>query len=224
MVLAAGASGSQAAEAMQQLCEAYWYPLYAYVRRRGSNAHDAQDLTQEFFALLLQRNDLARMKRENGRFRSFLLASLQHFLVNEWKKANRLKRGGGKTILSIDQTVGEHRYAAEPAHDLSPDKLFERRWAMTLLDRAINHLREEHAASNKLEIFEQLKVFLTGIENGPSYAELSVKLGMSENALKMAISRLRRRYREILRTEIAHTVASADDIEDEIRHLFTALG
>jgi RNA polymerase sigma-70 factor (ECF subfamily) len=224
VVLAAGASGSQAAQAMQQLCRAYWYPLYAYIRRRGSNSHDAQDLTQEFFAQILQRDDLAGVRREKGRFRSFLLASLQHFLTNEWKKENRLKRGGGKSIVSIDQTDGEHRYAAEPVHDLSPDKLFERRWAMTLLDRAINHLRDEHAAASKLEIFQQLKVFLTGAENGPKYAELGGQLGLSENALKMAVSRLRRRYREILRAEIAHTVASADDIEDEIRHLFAALG
>ncbi|MFI5381613.1 MAG: RNA polymerase sigma factor [Tepidisphaerales bacterium] len=225
IVLAAGSEGSsRAVEAMQRLCRAYWYPLYAYIRRRGNAAHDAQDLTQEFFALLLQRHDLADVRREKGRFRSFLLASLDHFLANERKKANRLKRGGGRIIVSIDPVSAEHRYAQEPWHDLSPDKLFERRWAMTLLEQAINHLRQEFLIADKLPLFERLKVYLTGDQNGPAYADMGAQLGLGEAAVKMAVSRLRRRYREVLRAEIAQTVASAEDIEDEIHHLFAAVG
>jgi RNA polymerase sigma-70 factor (ECF subfamily) len=225
IVLGAGdQSSSRAGEAMQRLCQIYWYPLYAFIRQRGSTAHDAQDLTQEFFAQLLLRQDLTQVRREKGKFRSFLLASLQHFMANERKKAGRLKRGGGQNIISIDAESAERRYALEPSHDLGPDKLFERRWAMTLLDQAIEQLRLEFVRSNKLALFEQLKVFLTGDENGPAYCDLGAKLAMTEAAVKMAVSRLRRRYREILRAQIENTVAGPDDIEDEIRHLFTALG
>ena len=168
MVLLAGADDSSRADAaMQELCRAYWYPVYAYIRRRGGNPDDSQDITQEFFAELLRRDDLAHVRREKGRFRSFLLASLEHFLSNERKKANRLKRGGGKTIVSIDPVWAEARYACEPSHDLTPDKLFDRRWAMTLLDQAIERLRQEFAKADKSLLFERLKVFLTGDENGP---------------------------------------------------------
>ena len=225
LVLVAGLDGSsRAAEAMQQLCRAYWYPLYAFIRQRGSTPHDAQDLTQEFFAQLLKRRDMATVRREKGKFRSFLLASLQHFLTNERKKAGRLKRGGGQTVISIDPASAEQRYASEPSHDLGPDKLFERRWAMTLLDQAIEHLRQEFVKAGKLPLFERLKIFLTGDENAPPYIDIGAKVGLSEAAVKMAVSRLRRRYREVLRAQIEQTVASAEDIEDEIRHLFAALG
>ncbi|HET6250851.1 MAG TPA: sigma-70 family RNA polymerase sigma factor [Tepidisphaeraceae bacterium] len=225
LVLVAGAQGSsRAAEALAELCGVYWYPLYAYVRRHGSSPHDAQDLTQEFFAELLRRSDLAGVGREKGRFRSFLLASMKHFLANERKKANRLKRGGGKVILSIDPISAEDRYAREPSYDLTPEQLFERRWAMTLLEQTIERLRQEFVKAGKGRLFERLKVFLTGDENGPRYADVGAELGLTEAAVKMAVSRLRRRYREILRSQIDETVASAQDVEDEIRHLFTSLG
>jgi RNA polymerase sigma-70 factor (ECF subfamily) len=224
LVLAAGAEGSsRAAEAMEQLCRAYWYPLYAFVRQHGRTPHDAQDLTQEFFAELLRRRDLSAVGREKGKFRSFLLASLQHFLANERKKATRLKRGGGKIVVSIDAAAAENRYAGELSHDLAADKLFERRWAMALLEQAIEQLRQEFVKAGKLPLFERLKIYLTGDKNGPPYAQVAASLGLSEAAVKMAVSRLRRRYREVLRGQIGQTVASADEIEDEIRHLFTAL-
>jgi DNA-directed RNA polymerase specialized sigma24 family protein len=181
-------------------------------------------LTQEFFTLLLRRHDLAGVRREKGRFRSFLLASLEHFLSNERKKANRLKRGGGKIRVSIDPVSAEERYAREPSHDLAPDKLFERRWALALLGQVIDQLREEFRRANKSPLFEQLKVFLTGEGNGPAYADLAAQIGLTEAAVKMAVTRLRRRYRDVLRLHIAKTVATADDVEDEIRHLFAALG
>lgn len=225
IVLAAGSGGSPcAAAAMQQLCRAYWFPIYAHVRRCGRGAHDAQDLTQEFFATLLQRDDLARVRPEKGRFRSFLLASVGHFLANQRKKATRLKRGGGKIIISIDPALAEERYGREPSHDSTPEKLFERTWAMTLLGQVIDELREEARRANKLCLFESLKVFLTGEGDGPIYAKVGAQLDMTEAAVKMAVSRLRRRYRDILRAQIARTVATDDEIDEEIRHLFIALG
>ena len=225
IVLAAGLGGSpSAAAAMQQLCCAYWFPIYAHVRRLGRDAHDAQDLTQEFFAMLLQRNDLARLGRERGRFRSFLLASVEHFMANQRKKAARLKRGGGRIIISIDPSSAEERYGREPSHDSTPEKLFERTWAMTLLGQIIDELREEARRANKLCLFESLKVFLTGKDDGPTYAKVGAQHDMTEAAVKMAVSRLRRRYRDILRAQIARTVATADEIDEEIRHLFIALG
>jgi RNA polymerase sigma factor (sigma-70 family) len=224
VVLAAGAEGaSVAAEAMQQLCRVYWYPLYAFVRRCGNSPDDAQDLTQEFFALLLKRSDLAGVRREKGRFRSFLLASAKHFLSNERKKARRLKRGGGRHIISIDSCSAEHRYACEPSHDLTPEQLFERRWVMTLLDNTLDQLRGEFIKAGKAAVFERLSVFLTGDENGPRYGDVGADLGLTEASVKMAVSRLRRRYRQILRTQIGQTVAGEEDIKAEIQHLFTVL-
>jgi RNA polymerase sigma-70 factor (ECF subfamily) len=224
LVLAAGGDGVEAHAALEQLCRIYWYPLYAYIRQQGRTAPDAQDLTQEFFAQLLTRRDLARIQREKGRFRSFLLASLTHFLANERKKANRLKRGGGQVLVSIDAAIGERRYASEPSHELDPQKLFERRWAIALLEQAVDTLRQEFVKSGKSSLFEQLKVFLTGDNNGPRYADVGANVGLSEAAVKMAVSRLRRRYRQVLLTQIECTVPARDDVEDELRYLFAALG
>ena len=224
IVLAAGLGGSpSAAAAMEQLCCSYWFPIYAHVRRCGWAAPDAQDLTQEFFSMLVERDDLARVGREKGRFRSFLLASVGHFMANQRKKAGRLKRGGGKIIISINSASAEERYGREPSHDSTPEKLFERTWAITLLGQVMDELREEARRANKLSLFESLKVFLTGEDDGPTYAKVGSQHDMTEAAVKMAVSRLRRRYRDILRTQIARTVATADEIDEEIRHLFIAL-
>jgi RNA polymerase sigma factor (sigma-70 family) len=223
VLAAAGGDAPGVTAALEKLCRAYWYPLYAYVRRRGFSKHDAQDLTQEFFARLLEKNFLAEARRERGRFRSFLLAALNHFLANEWKRAHRLKRAGGKMILPLQTEDGETRYGAEPAHESTPERIFERRWALTLLEQAIIRLREEFAASGKGAKFEQLKAFLTGDDTAPSYAEIAPRLGVSEDALKMTVSRLRKRYRELLRAAVAETVANPQEVDDELRHLRAAL-
>ncbi len=223
-VLAAGRSDStHARTALEKLCRDYWFPLYAYVRRQGHDAHDAQDLTQEFFARLLEKNYLADVQREKGRFRSFLLAAMKHFLANEWHRANAQKRGGGQKLIPLEAGDAESRYGVEPAHNESPDKLFERRWALTVLDLVLTRLREEHVASGKINNFDALKGCLTGDRALLPYAELGATLGMSEGAVKVAVHRLRQRYRELLRAEIANTVATAAEVEEEMRHLFAAL-
>ncbi|MBM3891070.1 MAG: RNA polymerase sigma factor, partial [Verrucomicrobia bacterium] len=188
VVLRAGRSDStRARDALAQLCEAYWYPLYAYVRRRGHSPHDAQDLTQEFFARILERHDIARASPERGRFRSFLLASLNHFLANEWDKARAKKRGGGQTLLRLDDKDAEGRYAIEPADDAAPDKLFERRWALTLLERVLARLREEFVTAGKTKLFERLKGFMTSEGGDTNYAQAGAELGMTEGNVKVAV-------------------------------------
>jgi RNA polymerase sigma factor (sigma-70 family) len=224
VVLQAGENDSpQAAEALAALCRAYWYPLYAYVRRQGHDFADAQDLTQEFFARLLARKDLRLADRKRGRFRTFLLTSLKHFLINEWNKANRAKRGGGQQPISLDAEETETRFRAEAADGRSPDKAFERRWAMVLLDRVLDQLQIEFAAVERGQMFEELKSFLTGEDNESSYAEIGRRLGMTEGSVKVTVHRLRRRYRELLRAEIARTVEDPEAIDEEMRHLFAAL-
>ena len=217
------ASDTQAREALENLCRAYWYPLYAFVRRQGVSPEDAQDLTQAFFEKLIEKNFLADVQREKGRFRSFLLAALKHFLANEWDKARAQKRGGGVVHVPIDTASAETRYGLEPAHFDSPEKLFERRWAITLLDRVLERLRDEHVEAGKADLFEQLKPCLTAEKASLSYAELGARVGLSEGAVKVAVHRLRQRYRELLRAEIAETVDSPGEVEEELRHLFTAL-
>ena len=224
LVLAAGnPSSPQSAAALAALCETYWYPLYAYVRRRGHDADDTQDLTQAFFARLLEKNDLAAAERERGKFRSFLLTSLKHFLSNEWDRVHAKKRGGGRTPVSIDFGAAEGRYHLEPSHELTAEKIFDRRWALSLLVQVLARLREESAQAEKSQMFELLKVFLTGEKAPVSNRELAGELTMTEGALKVAVHRLRRRYRELLRAEIGQTVADSEEIEQEIRDLFTAM-
>jgi RNA polymerase sigma-70 factor (ECF subfamily) len=224
VVLAAGRGDStRARPALEKLCRNYWYPLYAFVRRLGHGAHDAEDLVQGFFAVCLQKNYLGMAEQAKGRFRSFLLIALKRFLANEWDKARTLKRGGAQASISLDSLTAEHRYALEPADHLSADKLFERRWALTLLDQVVIRLRDEHAASGKIEQFEQLKECITAAGRGTPYAELAARLGVSEGAVKVAVHRLRQRYRELLEEEIANTVASPEEIEAERRHLLAAL-
>ena len=210
-------------EALNRLCLIYWYPLYAYVRRHGHSQEEAQDLTQSFFARLLERKYLQFADRSRGRFRTFLITSLKHFLINEWKQAKCEKRGGGRQIISLDAEATETRFRAEPADESSPDKAFERRYATILLGRVLERLEGEFAAVKRSEVFEELKFSLTGEENESSYAEIARRLGMTEGNLKVTVHRLRHRYRELLREEIAMTVDSPEAIDDEIRYLMSAL-
>jgi RNA polymerase sigma-70 factor (ECF subfamily) len=224
VLAAAGQSDSTSSrDALEKLCRNYWVPIYAFVRRQGHSPHDSQDLTQEFFARLLEKNYLAEADRAKGRFRSFLLASLKHFLANERDKANAQKRGGGKVFISIDSDAVETAFGAELTQEATADKIFERRWALALLDQVLRRLREEYARDGKEKQFGQLKQTLTEASRSVPYAEIAARLGISEGAVKVAVHRLRQRYRELLRAEISDTVAGADEIEDEIRSLFTAL-
>ena len=224
VVLSAGRSDTTRAQAaLARLCQAYWYPLYAYVRRRGYAAHDAQDLTQEFFARLLEQNWLAQADWERGRFRTFLLAALSHFLANEWDKARALKRGGAVQIVPLQLDSAETRYGQEPADPLTPEQCFERRWALALLEEVLNRLREEHAAASTREMFDALKPCLVGDRQAQPYAELAATLGMTEGAVKVAVHRLRQRYRQLLREEIANTVAMPEEVNEEMHHLFSVL-
>lgn len=221
MVLSARGDTTGAKTALAALCEAYWYPLYVFVRRQGHPPHDAQDLTQEFFARLLEKGWLGGVARERGRFRSFLLASMKHFLANEWDRAHALKRGGCATVLRLDEKDAEGRYRHEPADQTTAEHLYDRRWALTLLDQVLTRLRTEMAQAGKLEQFELLKFSLTGEQ--AVYADVACALRMTEAALKVAVHRLRQRYRALIRAEIAQTVANPAEVDDELRHLFATL-
>ena len=205
------------------MCQTYWHPLYAYVRRLGHSPPDAQDLTQEFFARLLEKNYLADADESRGRFRSFLLAALKHFLANEWDKASAQKRGGGQILIPIDFNAAETTCHFEPADETTAEKIFERRWALTLLDQVLRRLRAEFVRDGKEKLFEELKPTLTEASRSVRYAEIAARLGATEGAVKVAVHRLRQRYREVLRAEIADTVASPGEVEDELRSLFAAL-
>ncbi len=225
VVLAAGDSRQpEARRALSQLCEAYWYPLYAYVRRRVKNSADAQDLTQAFFAHLLEKGAVARADRARGRFRAFLLTSLENFLVNEWEKAGATIRGGRTVKLSIDLDAGESKYRIEPAHTLTPEKLFERRWVTTLLEQVLARLRTELDDAGKVEDFEHLKEGLTGDCRTLDFKKVAAALGTTPAAAKQAAYRLRKRYRELFRQEVARTVADASEVDEEIRRLLAAVG
>lgn len=224
LVVAAGRRSSpRSREALATLCGTYWYPLYACVRAQGYTPHDAQDLTQEFFARLLERNDFAAADRAKGRFRSYLSAALKHFLANARDHARARKRGSGRVPIPLDFATAEGRFSHEPVHTITPDKAFARRWALTLLEQVLAQLREEFVVAGKGEFFDRLKVFLSGEKNAVSHADIAADLKMTEGAVKVAVHRLRRRYRELLRGEIAQTVADPDEIDDEIRELFAAL-
>jgi RNA polymerase sigma-70 factor (ECF subfamily) len=224
VVVEAGQSDSpKASQAMAQLCQTYWYPLYAYVRRKGYQAPDAQDLTQEFFARLLARNYVTGAERSRGKFRSYLLGTLEHFLAKEWRRTHAEKRGGGRAAFSLDGMDAENRYLLEPAHDLTPAKIFDRRWATTLLDEAMARLAKECQADQKEDLFEAVKPLLSGDSAGVSYAEMAGSLNMSEGALKVAVHRLRQRYGELVRAEIAQTVADPKEVDQELHYLLAAL-
>ncbi|HEY3864175.1 MAG TPA: sigma-70 family RNA polymerase sigma factor [Verrucomicrobiae bacterium] len=223
VVLAAGhRSTPETNAALEELCRTYWYPLYAFVRRHGHSREDAEDLTQSFFARFLQKNHLEKLRSEHGKFRAFLVASLKHFLANEWDSANRQKRGGGIPTLSLDWQDADARYQIDPADNLSPDKIYDRAWAVTLLARVIARLREEHAADGKAPLFDRLKPFLTVGKGDISCAQAAAELGMTEGAVRVSIHRLRRRYRELLREEIAQTLSDPAQMEEEMRALFSA--
>ncbi len=224
VVLAAGRDDSpEAATALEKLCTAYWYPLYAYVRRRGYGAEDARDLTQGFFARLLRRNPFPHLQPMGAKFRSFLLVSLNHYLANEWQKDHAQKRGGNCARLPIDTTESETRYALEAADAMAPDEAYERRWAEAVLLQALKALREEQIAEGKQEVFDALAGNLTGTEETLPYAELAHRLGSTEAALRSAAHRMRRRYGVLLRQQVAHTVASLAEVDEELRHLLAAL-
>jgi RNA polymerase sigma-70 factor (ECF subfamily) len=220
VVLAAGQGTSLSArEALEQLCRTYWYPLYAYVRRRGYGHEDAQDLTQGFLLQLLEHRSFARVDRNKGRFRSFLLGGLNNFLADQRDRANAQKRGGGHSILSLDAQAAEQRYRLEPVDDRSPDKLFERSWAMALLDSVLARVEEEFREAGKAELFERLRVFLLAGTASETYAEVAAETGMTGEAVRKAAHRLRHRYYELFREEITRTVADASEVEEEMRYL-----
>jgi RNA polymerase sigma factor (sigma-70 family) len=222
LVVAAGdPRRKEARSALVSLCENYWYPLYAYVRRRGYPPDQAQDLTQEFFTRVLEGRYLDRADPEKGRFRSFLLTSLKFFVADEEDRRRARKRGGGQ-LVSLEFSSGEERYQREPAHDETPERIFERRWALSVLDRVVEKLRDEFVQHGRPEHFERLKVFLLGRSDAP-YAALAHEMNTSEGALKVAIHRLRKRYRELFRQEIADTVADPAEVESELRYLAAAL-
>jgi RNA polymerase sigma factor (sigma-70 family) len=223
VVLAAGQSAdAQSSAALEQLCRTYWYPLYAYVRRRGYSPEDAQDLTQEFFARLLEKSFLVQVDPGKGKFRSFLLAAINHFLANAWDRANAVKRGGRVTFLALDHDSAEQRLA-ETSLEHSPEQIFERCWTLAFLQQVLGRLRDEVVQAGRAPHFQELKVFLTGEKSSVSYAVLAAKLGTNEPSLRKEVQRLRHRYGELLREEIGRLVANPAEVEDELCHLFTVL-
>ena len=224
LVVAAGGDDSSAARAaLAALCETYWYPLYAYVRRRGATADDARDLTQGFLTSLLERRDFSNLRQDRGRFRGFLLASLQHFLANDAARRRTEKRGGSVTVLSLDLDDAEGRYRFEPVEAVTPETLYERRWALTVIERVLGHLRQEWQAAARGAEFDALKACLLGQAPAGGYAAIASTLGTTEGAVKVAVHRLRRKFQAELRKDIGETVSDAADVDDEIRYLVRAL-
>jgi RNA polymerase sigma factor (sigma-70 family) len=223
VVLAAQGPSPAAEEALEKLCRTYWWPLYGYVRRQGYNPEEAQDLTQGFFALLLERKDFDAVRQEKGRLRSYLLTSLKNFLAKARRRELAVKRGEGRALVSLEQLLERERADLEPADTLSADRIYERRWALTLLEQALGRLEEEYRVAGHAPLFEKLKQTLTDEPGQRSQAEIAQGMSMSENAVKQAFHRLRQRYRLLLREEIAHTVAMPGDVEDELRHFIRVL-
>jgi RNA polymerase sigma-70 factor (ECF subfamily) len=224
VVLAArGADPPRAREAMSTLCAIYWYPLYAFVRSRGAAPEEAEDLTQAFFTHLLEREALRHVDPAKGKFRSFLLASMKNFQADERRRSSAKKRGGGVDPISLDADEAENRYRHEPSHRLTPERVFERQWALTVIDQAVERLAERYDKAGKRDHFEALKVFLSGERRPVPHAEVARRLGISQLAVKVAVHRLRKRFRDALRSEIAQTVAEEREIEEELRALYAAL-
>jgi len=223
VVLQARGESAAAQAALEKLCRTYWWPLYGFVRREGHKPEEAQDLTQAFFARLLERRDFESVRRERGRLRSYLLVSMRNFLSKARDREMTIKRGQGRPLVSLEDLLARERMDQEPAHKLSADRIYERRWALTLLEQVLARLRAEYEAAGKLGLFDRLKELL-GAESGqPSQAEIAAELGMTENAVKQAFHRMRHRYRQLLEEEIGHTVAVQDDVEDELRHFIAVL-
>jgi RNA polymerase sigma-70 factor (ECF subfamily) len=223
VVLEAQGQSPAAQEALEKLCRTYWRPVYSFVRREGSKPEEAEDLTQGFFALLLERRDFDTVRKENGRLRSYLLTSLKHFLASEQRRAMTAKRGKGQRPVPLEELSAIERNEMEPADCLSADRLYERRWALTLMEQVLRRLRDEYHAAGNVALFESLKQLLPDEPGAPSRAQIASQLGMTDNALRQAFHRFRHRYQVLLREEIAHTVAIASDVEDELRHLISVL-
>jgi len=221
---AAHSDTTRGRDALSALCEVYWYPLYAYVRRQGRSPHDAEDLTQEFFAQLLETESLASVSPVKGKFRTFLLVTLKRFLANEWHRANTQKRGGGMLRVPLQGHTAETRYIAEPTEQLTAEKLYERRWALTLLERVLTRLGDEFDACGKKAQFEKLKPYLVAERGAIPYAEAAAQSAMAVGTFKVAVHRLRRRFREVFREEVAHTVGRPEEIDEEIGHLMAVFG
>ena len=222
-MLAAQGPTPAAQAALEKLCRTYWRPIYGFVRRQGTESEEAKDLTQGFFALLLERRDLDTVRKEKGRLRSYLLTSLKHFLTNEHNRAMAIKRGEGQRLIPLEQLQERDYVGFEPADTSTADQIYERRWALALLDQVLTRLGDEYRAAGNAILFERLKALLTDEPDRPSQAQIADELGMTENAVKQAFHRLRERYRQLLREEIAHTVIAPGDIEDELSHLIAVL-
>jgi len=223
VVLAAQGPSPAADLALEKLCRSYWRPVYGFIRKQGVGPEEAEDLTQGFFALLLQRRDFNAVRREKGRLRSYLLTSLKHFLTSEQRRATTAKRGKGQQLIPLEQLSTEERIEMETSKAVSADKLYERRWALTLMEQVLGRLKEEYATADNLALFDLLKQLLPDEPGAPSRAQIALQLGMTENAVRQALHRFRQRYQLLLREEISHTVAMASDVEDELRHLIAVL-
>jgi RNA polymerase sigma factor (sigma-70 family) len=223
VVLAAQGESAEAKAALEKLCRTYWRPVYSFIRRQGAGPEEAEDLTQGFFALLLERRDLDAVRKEKGRLRSYLLTSLKHFLTSEQRRAMTVKRGKGQRLIPLEELRANERVEMEPADPLSADRLYERRWALTLMEQVLRRLKEEYCAGDNAALFDSLKQLLPDEPGAQSRAEIASQLGMTDNALRQAFHRFRHRYQLLLREEISHTVALASDVEDELRHLIAVL-
>jgi RNA polymerase sigma-70 factor (ECF subfamily) len=223
VVLEAQGQSPAAQQALDKLCRTYWRPVYSFIRREGTKTEEAEDLTQGFFVLLLQRRNFDDVRKEKGRLRSYLLTSLKHFLVSEHRRAVTVKRGKGQQPVPLEELSGAERSDVEPADHLTAEHVYERRWALTLMEQVLRRLKNEYDTAGNTELFDSLKQLLADEEEGPSRAEIALQLGLTDNALRQAFHRFRHRYQLLLREEISHTVAVASDVEDELRHLITVL-
>src|SRR5436189_3372405 len=223
VVLTAQGESPAAQEALEELCRTYWRPIYSFVRRKGIRPEEAEDLTQGFFALLLERKDLSTVRKEKGRLRSYLLASVKHFLADEWRHAMAVKRGKGQWLIPLEELRERERLDVERSDRLTADQIYERRWAFTVLEQVMARLRDEYRSAGNLRFFDQMKKMLMDEPNRPSQAQVASEFDMTENAVKQAFYRFRQRYQTLLREEIAHTVATPSDIEDELRHLIAVV-
>lgn len=222
VLAAADVASKHAHAALEELCRTYWFPLYAYVRRQGHNPEEAQDLTQEFFLRLIEKQSIRMADAARGKFRTFLLTSLKNFLINEWEKGRTAKRGSGQTLFPLELDNAEQRYLAEPASDLTPDRLFDKRWAVAVVERAQARLREEYVVADKLLLFEELKEQVWG-DRAEAYSTLAQRLNTSEGALRIAAHRMRDRFRTFLREEVAHTAERPEEVDSELRYLVSLL-
>jgi DNA-directed RNA polymerase specialized sigma24 family protein len=223
VVLEAQGQSPAAQEALEKLCRTYWRPVYGFIGRQGTKAEEAEDLTQGFFSLLLERRDFDAVRKEKGRLRSYLLTALKHFLASEQRRAMTVKRGKGQQVIPLEELRANERVEMEPADHLSADRLYERRWALTLMEQVLRRLKDEYCAAGNAAVFDSLKQLLPDELGAPSRAEIASQLGMTDNALRQAFHRFRQRYQLLLREEIGHTVAVASDVEDELRHLISVL-